>query len=82
MAARILIFENAPNLIVPLPYLIGRKGYDLKAVDDGHQAREVLLTFSPDALIAPHPSDPRRPTAAVPVESAPQAGHRSAPGEA
>ncbi len=51
MADKILIVEDEPNIVLPLQFSLEQKGYEVKIVDRGEDALEILPGFQPDLIL-------------------------------
>lgn len=51
MAARILIADDEPNILVSLEYLMKREGFDVSVARDGEEALEALRREKPDLVL-------------------------------
>lgn len=51
MAARIVLAEDEPNIVVSLRYLLSRAGYDVTAYENGQAALDAIMRDPPDLAI-------------------------------
>jgi len=51
MAARILIADDEPNILVSLEYLMKREGFEVSVARDGEEALEALRREKPDLVL-------------------------------
>lgn len=51
MAARILIVDDEPNIVIPLEFLLQQGGYDVSIARDGGQALEQMAACDPDLVL-------------------------------
>lgn len=51
MAARILIVDDEPNIVVSLELLLQQRGYEVRTAGDGQQALEQMDAFQPDLVL-------------------------------
>jgi DNA-binding response OmpR family regulator len=51
MAARILIVDDEPNIVVSLEFLMRRKGYETQVARDGEEALAAVESFRPDLVL-------------------------------
>lgn len=50
-AARILIVDDEPNIVLAIEFLLQRQGYRTEKAYDGLQALEMVADFQPDIVI-------------------------------
>jgi DNA-binding response OmpR family regulator len=51
MAARILIVDDEPNIVVSLEFLLRQKGYETRVARDGEEALAAVESFRPDLVL-------------------------------
>lgn len=51
MAARVLVVDDEPNIVVSLEFLLGQAGYEVAVARDGHAALRMIGEFAPDLLL-------------------------------
>jgi DNA-binding response OmpR family regulator len=51
MAARILIVDDEPNIVVSLEFLMRQKGYETQVARDGEEALAAVESFRPDLVL-------------------------------
>jgi len=51
MAARILIVDDEPNIVISLEYLMKREGWETTVAADGEAALEALDKGAPDLMV-------------------------------
>lgn len=51
MAARILIADDEPNIVVSLEFLMRQKGYETQVARDGEEALAAVESFRPDLVL-------------------------------
>jgi DNA-binding response OmpR family regulator len=51
MAARILIVDDEPNIVVSLEFLLRQKGYETQVARDGEEALAAVESFRPDLVL-------------------------------
>lgn len=51
MAKRVLVVEDEPNIAESLSFLLGRAGFAVEVIGDGHSALDALLAAPPDVLV-------------------------------
>lgn len=50
-AAKILIVDDEPNIVLAIEFLLQRQGYQTEKAYDGLQALEMVADFQPDIII-------------------------------
>jgi len=51
MSARVLIADDAPNIVVSLEFLMMQAGYDVRTAANGDEALAQALAFRPDLIL-------------------------------
>lgn len=51
MAAKILIADDEPNIVVSLEYMLKREGYEVIVARDGREALDLVLRDRPDLVL-------------------------------
>ena len=51
MAAKILIADDEPNIVVSLEYMLKREGYEVIVARDGREALDLVLSDRPDLVL-------------------------------
>ncbi len=51
MAARVLIADDEPNIVLSLEFLMQASGYQVRTVGDGQEALEAVRAFRPDLVL-------------------------------
>ncbi|HNE27797.1 MAG TPA: response regulator [Saprospiraceae bacterium] len=50
-AAKVLIVDDEPNIVIALEFLLQREGYQVEKAYNGLQALELAAAFSPDIVV-------------------------------
>ena len=51
MPPKVLIVDDEPNIVVPLEFLMERKGYTVAVAHSGEEALEAISKFQPDLVL-------------------------------
>ena len=51
MGKRVLIVDDEANIVVSLEFLMKKRGYEVKVVDDGAKALDAVGEFHPDLIL-------------------------------
>ena len=51
MPPKVLIVDDEPNIVVPLEFLMERKGYTVAVAHSGEEALETISKFQPDLIL-------------------------------
>ena len=51
MGKRVLIVDDEANIVVSLEFLMKKRGYEVKVVDDGGKALDAVGEFHPDLIL-------------------------------
>ncbi len=51
MTKRVLIADDEPNIVTALEYMLQKRGYEVRTVQNGTQALTEIAQFSPDLVL-------------------------------
>lgn len=51
VAARVLIVDDEPNIVLSLEFLLGREGYEIAIAHNGSDALDLAASFRPDLVV-------------------------------
>ena len=51
MAARILIVDDEPSIVVPIQFLMEQQGYSVLVAENGEDALDVIYKYKPDLIL-------------------------------
>jgi DNA-binding response OmpR family regulator len=48
---RVLIADDEPNIVTALEFLLGRRGYDVRVANNGHEALALVASYAPEVVL-------------------------------